>query len=149
MPSFLLDWYHAIVSLFGQRSIGIINDSPGVGLLTEIANASTAATVTTEVSDVSPAVTPKTVSVSLYFGIACGVVAVIALLGVGYLFLRGLLSKKKEETVALNDLRRYSCRSHSRSCSPDFSPRTHESEDWHCRSPALSADWHTVSPDAT
>ena len=67
--------------------------------------------------------------VSLYFGVACGAVVGVALLGIAYLFLRGLLASRRRERLGLSDLRRYACRSRGHSCSPDVSPVVVDDED--------------------
>ena len=83
-----------------------------------------------------------------YFGIGCAVVVAIALAGIAYLFLRGLMARKNEETIALNDLRQFACRSRGHSCSPDFMGRsTLNSDDSRSPSPGISPDWRSISPD--
>ena len=95
----------------------------------------------------------KVPGLALYIGITAGVVLLIGVTFVVYLFLKSMFTRKQEQRIGLDDLR--GCHRHSRSpspgghnCSPEYSPEvsTLNSAESMTHAPTLSPDWSTI-PD--
>lgn len=126
----------------------VLLTNPNAANRTEVVATSAPTLTTVSQMNASSKELPSPPNMRLYFGIGCGVLVVLALMGISYLFLRGLISRKQEETIPLSDLRQFACQSRPRSCSPDFSPSlrsTMNSEASKSPAATVSPDWHTIS----